>query len=154
MNCPGKIVVCFAIVLGIDAGLVTAAEPDPIAPKTLPQPAAGDALTPLMPPLPTAEANPDAGSEPIHDPTSPSPRMRQLIDPPKVQGKTAMEMPVVEVKAADRGGKSGQRGRAADRQTASCRAARQRDRPGRPTTARRFASSNSTRMKSAWKCSL
>lgn len=59
MNCPGKIVVCFAIVLGIDAGLVTAAEPDPIAPKTLPQPAAGDASTPLMPPLPTAEANPN-----------------------------------------------------------------------------------------------
>ncbi len=104
MNCPGKIVVCFAIVLGIDAGLVTAAEPDPIAPKTLPQAAAGDGSTPMMPPLPAAEAGPTAGSEPVHDPTSPSPRMRQLIDPPKVQGKTAMEMPVVELEARIVGG--------------------------------------------------
>ena len=125
MNCLGKITVGFASLLGVVAGLANAAEPDPIAPKTLPQPAAGDASTPLMPPLPTAEAGPTAGSEPVHDPTSPSPRMRQLIDPPKVQGKTAMEMPVVDLKAQDRGRKSGQRGRAADRQAAGRRAARQ-----------------------------
>jgi hypothetical protein len=102
-----RIVFCFAVVLGIDAGLTTASEPALPFPQTPPQPASGNAPKLLMPPLPAVEAGNGAGSEPLHDPTAPSPIMRQVIGPPKAQGKTTLELPVVELKARIVGGNQG-----------------------------------------------
>jgi len=106
MSCLSRIALSLAVVLGIKVGALTAAEPSPTVPRPLPQASSSDVPKLALPPLPTIEPNPPTGNEPLHDPTRPSPMMRQLIDPPKSQGK-ALELPVVELKARIVGGNQG-----------------------------------------------
>jgi hypothetical protein len=95
-----------AIAMAIEAGSLAAAEPSPVAPKTPPQRTLLDSIKLVLQPGAASEPGPVAAEGQLRDPTEPSPRMRQLIDAPKAQGK-ALELPVVELKARIVGGNQG-----------------------------------------------
>ena len=92
------------IPLLVAADQPTATENLPPLP-TLPPPIDAREASPVRPPVPGADLDRRSSGEPWHDPTRPSPIMRQLINPAKLPGQAkAPEIPAVELKARIIGG--------------------------------------------------